>query len=284
MHNQENRPPAATTQEAPPFGSPKPLPVKNTFIHYGTPIRHTTGVRGTPKTVPPDFAPEARLLEPLQIPFPGAAVESQPSPIPNTGGRPGPDAWRAGAEQPVQLARGRGVAPLRLFDFLPSPSTAPAQGSSASVLQLAPRAAAVTNFMAQPAAPSTAVGVGCQAQVPGSVPVFWQHMEPPVQSSMAPPPTNAPMSYGVDLQSYLQPSGVQQHSWPAAWNSGVQQTTVQLPAATAHCLGAMNNPALTSAASVQGMTMPAASSSMTAMANQQHPTFTAAPLQLQHPW
>jgi hypothetical protein len=102
------------------------FPVKNTFIHYGTPVRGTTGCGGTPKTVPPDFAPEAEWLDLSLAPFPYGTqpAPSAPlaSPMPNTGGRPGPDAWRAGADREGQSTRGRGVAPLRLFDFLPSPT------------------------------------------------------------------------------------------------------------------------------------------------------------------
>jgi len=283
---------AAPSKEA-PFGSPRPLPVRNTFIQYGTPIRHMTGIRGTPKTVPHDFAPQAELqmqLDHSLAPLPGAASGSQPagplaSPMPNTGGRPGPDAWRAGADA-AQPNRGRGVAPLRLFDFLPSPTVQapPSQAPSSQVLQMMPgQAMPVTNFMAPPLPPPPAVPsgnacIGIQAAGHIASPPVWQQpcpysaaptfaqstafaqqMESTVQAqtSMAPAPAYAPMGYCTDgsQSSNLQPAGMQPVSWPA-WNTS--PTMVQLPAATAQCSGPVNNPSPFSM-TAQGMTMPSSS-------------------------
>jgi len=197
-------PPGVAVAKEASCSSPRPqnhrsvgvFPVKNTFIHYGTPVRGTTGSRSTPKTVPHDFAPEAEFdasLWPAPI-----SVGSQPrvsapisSPMPNTGGRPGPEAWRAAAERDGQQpARGRGVAPLRLFDFLPSPTTVPA-------LQ----------------------------------PPLWQPLEQSVAAptmaishhTMAPPPPYAPMAMPTDgsLQaSTLQASSIVQPSPWSSWNGG----------------------------------------------------------------
>lgn len=57
--------------------------MKNTFIHFGSPDSRTPAGLATPKTVPPHFAPHEADA--------GAAMSSAP------------------------------IAPLRLFDFLPSP-------------------------------------------------------------------------------------------------------------------------------------------------------------------
>jgi len=148
------------------------FPVRNTFIHYGTPLRRTSaGGRASPQTVPPDFAPEADIpwANDLQAMPPfgfqsGGIPLLLGSPMPNTGGRPQPGAGGGGggAHNPAERAllasggppspsagsaaapaaragiapqggggegdggapptRGVGIAPLRLFDFLPSPT------------------------------------------------------------------------------------------------------------------------------------------------------------------
>lgn len=80
------------------------LPVKNTFIHFGSPSRTPVGHRGslaTPKTVPPHFAPE------------------------------------------VSNASTAPIAPLRLFDFLPSPQVA--NNKSAPTAPTAPNPTASTS-------------------------------------------------------------------------------------------------------------------------------------------
>lgn len=98
-----------------PVPSPRPgrgqctamYPVRNTFIHYGThtPLRAEKNRLASPKTVPPNFAPEESL-----------ALETAPVPA-------WPPATRAfmSSAVPETAPRGAGVAPLRLFDFLPSP-------------------------------------------------------------------------------------------------------------------------------------------------------------------
>lgn len=269
MQSQENRPPMNQSppmnqpaKEA-PFGSPRPVPVKNTFIHYGTPIRHNTGVRGTPKTVPPDFAPEAELLDASLAPFPGASSGSAiagpvASPMPNTGGRPGPEAFRAGADRDGLPARGRGVAPLRLFDFLPSPTV---QAPPSQVLQMMPQ---VPAMIPPSAAPSSSI-MGVQA-APTLAQPSWS-VEHLVQApTMTPAPTYTPMIYNTD--GGLQTTSLQPATWPS-WNAPT--STVQLAGATAHCLGPVNNPVIPT-----GMTMPAnaGSTSMSMMA--QPPMYMAA--------
>jgi len=263
MQNQENRAPMGVTSNEAPFGSPRPLPVKNTFIHYGTPIRHGTGISGTPKTVPPNFAPEADLLGISLAPFPGATSSLQPapfpmaspmacpmaSPMPNTGGRPGPDHYRNVAERDGQANRSRAVAPLRLFDFLPSPTVQQApQPHLVQMMQQAPAQMPVNTFMVAPPPPQTVA------------PQLWQQTEPAVhaQSVMAPAPTYAPMGYCTEgiqsLNSHLCTQNAQQsleQQW-SSWNGAT--ATVQLPAATAHCLGPVNNPSIVQG-SVPGMAM-----------------------------
>lgn len=249
MQNQENRPPVATSAKEAPFGSPRPLPVKNTFIHYGTPIRANTGIHGTPKTVPAHFAPEAELSELFLAPFPGSQPSAPiASPMPNTGGRPGPEAWRAGADREGQPNRGRGVAPLRLFDFLPSPTV---QAPPPQVLQMMPQAPGqvpTTAFMPPPPPQHAVPNSGCVGIQAVSQP-FWQ-AEPMAQAPcMAPAPTYAPMQYCAEG---LQASSLQPPAWPP-WNTST--TTVQLPGASAHCMGPVNNPVVASC-TAPGMSMP----------------------------
>lgn len=283
-----------TSNEA-PFGSPRPLPVKNTFIHYGTPIRHTTGIVGTPKTVPPNFAPEADLLGFSLAPCPAATSSLQPSPLnpspiaspvpiaspmPNTGGRPGPDHYRAVADRDAQVTRSRAVAPLRLFDFLPSPTVqqAPRPHLVQTMLQ-AP--AQMTSFAAPPSQPP-AMQAGAQT----ALTQLWQQTEPAVhtQPAMPPAPTYAPMGYCTEgtqsLSSHLCVQNAQ-HSLEQQWSSWNAATaTVQLPAATAHCLGSVNNPS-TVQGSVPGLGM--AGSNAVQMMAPGAPTMYLAALTAQQP-
>lgn len=129
MHNQENLLPEQplVKQVATPAGSPprpangQPVaafPVKNTFIHYGTPVRTTMRTAASPKTVPPNFAPEGVLRE-------RAAPSAQaPFLMPVTGLRNSPRTLVTGPVEEGTSAKSSagGVAPLRLFDFLPSPT------------------------------------------------------------------------------------------------------------------------------------------------------------------
>jgi hypothetical protein len=159
------------------------FPVKNTFIHYGTPVRTSTRALASPQTVPPNFAPEgliARegglasewppgglgpgshffgsygggsscggglqqlLQQPVPYPFGGphsAVVGGGPPPLPGlvapsiwpsasaSGSRPAAAAAATAATFAAFTGPGvvggdagptkRGIAPLRLFDFLP---------------------------------------------------------------------------------------------------------------------------------------------------------------------
>merc|ERR1711865_1219434 len=94
---------------------------------------------------------------------------------------------------------------------------------------------------------------------------------------MCPAPTYAPMCYGAEGQGYQalgpQSTVMQPTPWPS-WNTPT--ATVKLPGATAHCLGAVNNPVLASG-NAPGMPMlPAgANNGVTMMAGP--PMFMAAP-------
>lgn len=214
----------------------------------------------------------------MMMPFPGTQMATSSmavtpngcpiaSPMPNTGGRLAPGAYRT-AEGDGQRTTGRVVAPLRLFDFLPSPTVqAPLQVTQLMPQQQAPSQVPSTTFMAPPplppAVPSASVRLQAQVQQ------HWQQMEPPAHMPMAPAPNYAPMAYSTEGysvdQSLQQIGGQQQVQWPQ-WNA----TTVQLPSATS-CMGSAS-----ASATVAGMTMPAAPSSMPMMAAPQ--MFMAAPV------
>lgn len=219
----------------------------------------------------------------MMMPFPGTQMATSSmamtpngcpiaSPMPNTGGRLAPGAYRTADADGQRTTTGRVVAPLRLFDFLPSPTVqAPLQVTQLMPQQQAPGQVPGTTFMAPPplppAVPSASVRLQAQVQQ------HWQQMEPPAHiptcmGSMAPTPNYAPMAYtteGYSVDPSLQQVGVQQVQWPQ-WNA----TTVQLPSATS-CMGSAS-----ASATVAGMTMAAAPSSMPMMAAPQ--MFMAAPM------
>lgn len=244
------------------IGSPRTspgaaFPVKNTFIHYGTPLRTTSVGLSTPKTVPPDFAPEAAStcdLAPWPFAQPSQSPQGPLSPLPNTGGRPGLESRRfnaAGAQAPVVSGEAdagatgqRGaVAPLRLFDFLPSPTVQPLPPpQQLSALQHAPLHAPILQMQAQPpqalptiqhpppqappppptytqgagaALPNTAAQHSMPLQVP-----LWQRLDSASNASQA--PTMQP-STGVATFAPMQfpPSeGLQAVAWPPWQNGG----------------------------------------------------------------
>lgn len=124
--DQENMPPSvvcgkATQVRTPAPSPPRPAaagaayPVRNTFIHYGTPLRAGARAVASPKTVPPNFAPEESLQfesVPQAVPEWPPSVAYQPTMMMMMMMPPA---------QAVDASRGAGIAPLRLFDFLPSP-------------------------------------------------------------------------------------------------------------------------------------------------------------------
>lgn len=207
MLNQENRPPevvvVAKEVKGPWPSPPRPTatsyPVRNTFIHYGTPLRGTTSrTLASPRTVPPNFAPEdGGVLEfaphlPEWPPAPGhspvVAVATTPCSMLTSewtavDRQLAPPLGVPGSSCQAQLQpRGAGIAPLRLFDFLPSPKV-PVQHSGPP--QEPPQAL-----------PPMPFGGGCQVPCatwgcpqPQLAPM-WHHMpppQPPMQYQQAPP-------------------------------------------------------------------------------------------------
>mmetsp|Transcript_87084 Transcript_87084/g.150254 ORF Transcript_87084/g.150254 Transcript_87084/m.150254 type:complete len:350 (+) Transcript_87084:1-1050(+) len=260
MQNQENRPPVQPQVKEVVIGSPRTspgasFPVKNTFIHYGTPLRTSTAGLSTPKTVPPDFAPEAlAACAPWPFSQPSQSPQGPLSPLPNTGGRPGPENRRpnaVGMQAPAVVgaadagATGQrgGVAPLRLFDFLPSPTVQPLQPpQQLPTLQPAPLQAPMLQMQAQPPQPMPTMqhpslqaapppptytqGAGAalpntaaQQSLPIQVPL-WQRLDSVSNTSQVPtmqPPTGvaafAPMPFPPA-------EGLQAIAWPPWQNGG----------------------------------------------------------------
>lgn len=104
------------------FGQKLPMgiEVKNTFLHYNSPIKTVTVVT-PPKTVPSNFAPEFLRFDQTRTPHPSPVAST-----PSTGGR------GLQGQLPSTLgleALGNGQAfpgtLLRLADFLPSPTAQP---------------------------------------------------------------------------------------------------------------------------------------------------------------
>lgn len=174
------------------------------------------------------------------------------------------------------------MAPLRLFDFLPSPTTQAAPvpqlaGPPPQVLQMMPQGQVPVNaFMAPVPPPPPSCPSGMSLPSTGSQP-FWQsEISVLAPSNMAPAPTYAPMAYSTDGMQGMQ-QGMQQVSWQQPpWNTPT--ATVQLPGATAHCLGPVNNPVIASG-TAPGMS----SNGMAGYAMAQAPMFMAAPMAPQQP-
>lgn len=123
--------------------------VKNTFIHYGSPLK-TVSVVTPPKTVPSDFRPEVLLLEQQhpRLRTPAAVLHAAATPSTAGGALAGRDFCGASTTgthsvflaQPAAPAAGThpasmGAAPsstlLRLSDFLPPPSASTCVTSAA---------------------------------------------------------------------------------------------------------------------------------------------------------
>lgn len=162
------------------------FPVKNTFIHYGppgTPLRSTKRDMTSPQTVPPDFAPEVALAQLRGLPTPGrasGATVPAPPTFPGTAGT---------------------VAPLRLFDFLPSPvAQAPSTTPAAS---LAPT----------PALPvgGAAPNIVCGGQAP-----MWQVVAPQVTA----PAVGMPGQFMPPPPPLATPEGLQQAVQWSPWGGG----------------------------------------------------------------
>lgn len=220
--NQENKPPeelaaakmtAAYTPVASPVSrglglTPRAFPVKNTFIHYGTPVSHAQRALASPKTVPPNFAPEQHEEEAR-----AAAIPEERLPpftlsyLTQSCGRPptapGP---AAAVGQPLQGPRGQGIAPLKLFDYLPSPK---AQQMAPLVPQMAPLVPQMPGTQAPPgvAQPQVLLGAGGCGGNPncgtcnfcsccGAMPWPMQHQMPPLPMPQMPPlpPPMPPMA------------------------------------------------------------------------------------------
>lgn len=242
MQNQENLTPAPAELQrevgaetprqqgravaAPSAANNGSYPVRNTFIHYGTPLRSAPRTMASPKTVPPNFAPEQALLfdgvEPMNYygapPPPlflcpgGGAAPALPPTQPPQGSPPRVAASRPagaggyGAEAPTQ--RGA-VAPLRLFDFLPSPS-ASVQASVPGTYAAAPAPSTCTTTPTwmQNLAPPAMPGPWNQTysgQAYSGTPTFQQGV--PMGTFQMPPPP--PVGYGPELCAFPQ-QGFQQ--------------------------------------------------------------------------
>lgn len=94
--------------------------VKNTFIHYGSPVKTIT-VATPPKTVPCNFAPEVLLREQAaRTPLP---VQAQTPSTAGAGGSTGPAHFYDMSQVAQVPTHGKASsgALLRLSDFLPSP-------------------------------------------------------------------------------------------------------------------------------------------------------------------
>lgn len=157
------------------------LEVKNTFIHYGSPLK-TISVVTPPKTVPSNFAPEHVFLDKIRTPL---LLSSHHASTPSTTGVGAHAHISAGTALSVPSAAGvvttaappmqGGVAGtlLRLSDFLPSPAAA----AAGQVVGQAPAGCAL--------APC------CEA-----APVNWQGFEA-AQSLMPPVPPLPGPGFGV---------------------------------------------------------------------------------------
>lgn len=222
MQDQENIPPASPSR--PPTSalgqlSPVAYPVKNTFIHYGTPCRTERRMVATPKTVPPDFRPEQQIWQLQQSPMLGQQPmhQQQPQQLPPAFAMPAqtrPAAEVAAPRPTVQADTGAGVAPLRLFDFLPSPSMNPAP----QVLQQQTPQATMQG-------PPMPFNDGS-----GTAPVpLWQRMDAMTMQQM---PVSAPNQAGNFLCPFNGASeGMQAISWPPPWASGEYANTGSCPVA-----------------------------------------------------
>jgi len=161
------------------------LEVKNTFIHYGSPLK-TISVVTPPKTVPSNFAPEHVFLDKIRTPI---LVSSHHASTPSTAGVgahahahistvgaaltvPSVAGVVAAAAPPMQ----GGVAGtlLRLSDFLPSPAAA----TAGQVVGQAPAGCAL--------APCCEAG-----------PATWQGFEAAAPSLMPPVPPLPGPGFGV---------------------------------------------------------------------------------------
>eukprot|EP00442_Polarella_glacialis_P046730 CAMPEP_0115135336 /NCGR_PEP_ID=MMETSP0227-20121206/55664_1 /TAXON_ID=89957 /ORGANISM="Polarella glacialis, Strain CCMP 1383" /LENGTH=356 /DNA_ID=CAMNT_0002542053 /DNA_START=90 /DNA_END=1161 /DNA_ORIENTATION=+ len=282
ISEQENRPPTVAvsvshkqvrTPAPSPQRGPVGFPVKNTFIHYGTPIMRTPNrAMATPKTVPPNFAPEAEAAAAAGLRTPVLGVWSA--------GRPPVPDWPADLglqmqqmqqmqqmyhmPQPMQTmpqhmqtmpqpmqpmqpmlqpmqpmahqaqsaasgrATGAGIAPLRLFDFLPSPKVQPESmqhfapmmpppmplpsmvqmplqpvpGAEAPFMMAAPlpplpqlgpgTAGSAPCYTAGPAFSAPAASYCSYGGAPPLAPPAWQHFSAGDTSSVPPPPLLPP--------------------------------------------------------------------------------------------
>eukprot|EP00440_Ansanella_granifera_P065091 gb/GFBE01070581.1/.p1 GENE.gb/GFBE01070581.1/~~gb/GFBE01070581.1/.p1 ORF type:complete len:319 (+),score=51.23 gb/GFBE01070581.1/:1-957(+) len=276
LNHKENRPPCASPSVGMSTGSkevrspapspPRPVanetnlgfPVKNTFIHYGTPMRTPTRSLATPKTVPPNFKPP----EELRAALPPFAVPRQPQPAvpewPGHAAAPQTQHVQAHVVQTAQppaaqqvqglVAPRAGIAPLRLFDFLPSPKVKkdiqmvmPSQLPSS--VPPPPQMPPCVQPQAQPlhAAPAF------QAPYPAPVPPpllqlsagtsFGQMPEPPTQAPMMaapsvwsvsgdapcppPPPPLPPVVQGATQPEYMNMATPAHTGWPSwQWAQG----------------------------------------------------------------
>lgn len=205
MQNQENRPPQASSNQAgaetPTAISGAGFPVKNTFIHYGTPLR-TTSVSSPPKTVPPNFAPEGILADVAPL----AAPQMSPSAF----------AARAATAIPPETPTQRGIAPLRLFDFLPSPTM---QQPAGMPQQVAPQMQSQPAPGVQVLAPTMMTSGGCCGSSTSAMPVNMWQQQATMPQVQAPGTAMGTGSYPAQ-QFSMDTNGAQSMLWLGPWNNG----------------------------------------------------------------
>lgn len=114
------------------------FPVKNTFIHYGTPVQKIA-VTTPPKTVPPNFAPEGLPVEgwvpsPPRTRVPGPVCAGTPTklvvPAPTVALTPSPAVSCSFPLAPAHAQAPAQAQLIRLSDFLPSPAAPRPQPSA----------------------------------------------------------------------------------------------------------------------------------------------------------
>lgn len=223
--DQENRPPSAmlgvkevrTPAPSPPrpgHGQQPGHPVRNTFIHYGTPLRAGTRALASPKTVPPNFAPEVQ--EGLTIEAAWTTQQRQQPTVPEWPPVARPSATYFSTVERLPLAveapnlRGAGIAPLRLFDFLPSPKVQPVQGTAVMPqLQGQMPPMPVAGMPAMQVAPTPQMAFGTAFE--GAAPQLWHQ-----DVGRMPQPMPAP--YGA-VQEVLSSQGFQPAPPWASWGT-----------------------------------------------------------------
>lgn len=156
-----------------------------------------------PKTVPPNFAPEGILADVAPL------AARQPSPPAY--------AARAATVIPPETPTQRGIAPLRLFDFLPSPTM---PQPAAMTQQVVPQLQSQPAPGVQVLAPTMMTSSGCCGSSTGAMHVnMWQQQQASMPQVQAPTTTMGTGSYPAQ-QFNIDANGMPSVIWPGPWNSG----------------------------------------------------------------